>query len=417
MIRITRPYYEDCQDGGKITAMIIEEGRESEVWFQTKDEWKSYLCYDRADAFLLNILPHAMKTQQDIVSDAPISETLLYQVRHFQLPCVQKYAYKTEKISIQAEAIADCKKVPGRKIVGTGISNGVDSLYTVYKNINNVEENFRLTHLAYFAIGAAGDFGGEEEKELAEQRLQEVRRFAREINLPVVTLDSNINELFSDEYYIYVVSYRVMAAVLALQLLFDVYYFSSSYEIHEFHFPDNDSEFYDLLSCQNFSTSKVNFYSYGRDASRMEKLRYLAQIGGATYKYLQVCQTSYKNCCRCEKCLRTMAELDLLGATGSDVSILEKYAEVFDVDYYKKNRNRILGFGLSQRKEHSFWDDVYLKLKDQGIPMSVRKWEIWYIFRRFLSRRFRRLSKIYKKRFPNKNVGSSKQYHDLYIRL
>lgn len=414
MIELFAPVKSECAGVVKLQVHVIEttvSSMEYDIWFKTDEKWGDYYCDDRLDGFLIMVLCHAMITGQDIKCNAPVSESILYQIRSFQMPCVQKYIYHQKNITIDAEPIEDLRKSGNERVVATGASNGVDSMYTIFKHLYGIEmcENFAITHLAYFTAGAAGDFGGEEANELAIKRLHEVQRFSDKIGLPLVCLESNISEIF-DEIYVNVFSYRLMGSVLILQKLFDVYYVSTGVEISEFAFNDSDTSYYDLLNCTNMSTPKTRFYSFGLESSRMDKLKYIAQFD-LSREFLQVCQTSYDNCCRCEKCYRTMAELDAIGC-------IESFGKVFDLKYYQEKRDRILGNGFAHWDIHSHWKEVYVAMKNNNwITGKIRAWHLYYFMRARIAKNFRTFAAKYKKMHENKLAGSSEQYKDLYVRL
>jgi hypothetical protein len=48
--------------------------------------------------------------------------------------------------------------------VGTGISCGVDSFFTIKNNINLEMEKYNITHLTFFNVGSSGSYGGEESR-------------------------------------------------------------------------------------------------------------------------------------------------------------------------------------------------------------------------------------------------------------
>lgn len=70
-----------------------------------------------------------------------------------------------------------------------------------------------------------------------------------------------------------------------------------------------------LLTDPLFSDERLRIVHDACDARRMDKIRRLAQSPLAL-RHLRVCWESVDgmyNCCRCEKCLRTMTSLDILG--------------------------------------------------------------------------------------------------------
>lgn len=62
-----------------------------------------------------------------------------------------------------------------------------------------------------------------------------------------------------------------------------------------------------------------------------------------------------KNCGRCEKCTRTLLALDALGA-------LDKYRDVFDVDYYLSHKQSYFKTLCIQRSLHNeiIWNYILI---------------------------------------------------------
>ena len=201
--------------------------------------------------------------------------------------------------------------------------------------------NYKLTHLTFFNVGASGDYGGNHARDLFYQRIEAVRPCADELQLPLVTLDSNINEILNMNY-LPTHTYRNVAAVLALQKLFKTYYYSSGYTLWQFELNHSDSAHYDVYALDMLSTNDTKFFSSGEIYSRVEKTD-IVSTHPLSYKYLNVCVAAETNCSRCHKCQRTLVTLDLLGK-------LDLYNKVFDHNDYRMHRSKYFGLALSGRK-------------------------------------------------------------------
>ena len=65
----------------RLLCSITIVGEKSELWVSVEDKYSQYLCSERSDAFLIGLLPVAMRRGLDIVCEAPVSEKLLFQLR------------------------------------------------------------------------------------------------------------------------------------------------------------------------------------------------------------------------------------------------------------------------------------------------------------------------------------------------
>jgi len=82
MIVIGKPYVEGRGQEAYLCSLIKDECRNSEsvYWYSVENQYGEYLCDDYADAFLLMVLPVAIKTGQDIRLESPVSSQLLYNI-------------------------------------------------------------------------------------------------------------------------------------------------------------------------------------------------------------------------------------------------------------------------------------------------------------------------------------------------
>ncbi|KKH18142.1 hypothetical protein DU48_14445 [Methanosarcina mazei] len=332
------------------------------LWFSTTNEFGSYLCHERGDAFLVAMLLYAMKRGEDIHILAPISERLYYTLTKHFVEIIANMFPDYHRIQIIGDVTFEPIENAGG--VGTGFSCGIDSFCTVVEHTDeSCPPDHKLTHLTFFNVGASGDYGGDHARDLFHQRIEAVRPCADELQLPLVTLDSNINEILGMNF-VQTHTYRNVAAALALQKLFKTYYYSSGYSLQQFELNYSDSSHYDTYVLDMLSNNTIKFFSSGEIYSRVEKTDIVSK-NPLSYKYLNVCVVAEKNCSRCYKCQRTLVTLDLLGK-------LDLYNKVFDLNDYRMHRSKYFALVLSERKNDALKQEIYdaIKRDNFSIPFS-----------------------------------------------
>lgn len=317
----------------RMTSVVRDRGVERNVWFEVEERYGEYLCYERADAFLIGVLNYAMREHCDIRCEAPVGSELLYQIRTYLIPSLTRFSKMLYDVQIDAAIDSTIMRNAGG--VGAGLSCGVDSMHVVANYATTDYPGLKLTHLVLNNVGAF--YKGKEDRQY-EWQTQHARAFCKEYGYEFIQTNSNIaDEIVQNHFYTH--TYSSCFAVYALQKLWNVYFYGSSGEdFSAFSLLDNeahDAAHYELLSLDVFSTRSLKIYSEGGAIDRFDKMKRLVTFA-PTYKYLHVCGSdSGPNCGHCGKCLRTLTALDALGAIG-------KYREAFDVEGYLKDRKENL---------------------------------------------------------------------------
>lgn len=327
-IRIKQPYLEETVDEIRLCAEIHRQGQEQTLWFSAEKEYGDYLTMERSDAFLVALLPTAMREGEDLLCEGPVTKRLLYQINHYLIPMLADNLPSLHRITVRAQASEG--SLPCAEAVGTGWTGGVDSMYTVMEHLSPGESHYKLTHLL---ITSSGAFLPWKKTEILKEQVEKARQgIAADLGgLEVVGVDSNIQELFPEDF-MSVQGFRLASAVLALQKLFGVYLQSSSYSFSEFRFPDYCFSFYELAVLGFFETDNTVFYSAGGAYPRAGKLAHLADFPPA-WKYLHPCiMVKGDNCGRCKKCIWAQSMLYVMDK-------LERFSQVFDVEEFKKKKD------------------------------------------------------------------------------
>ena len=333
------------------------------LWFAVPLEYKDSLCADRGDAFVVAMLWYAMVTESDIVCEAPVSEKMAFGIKHYLVPALMK---EEKGYNRHIKLICNTTNVPiaNKGGVGTGMSCGVDSIYTLdLFSRSDVPNKYRLTHLTYFNMGAIFHPNRATKKvysmkefyettdNMSLEKLQNAQAVADMSSLPLLYVKSNMDSDYYRGAYGDTGVYRNCACVLAVAGLFSLYYCSSGGSNAFDLSLDKGSEYYEALLCDVFSTESLTFMLSDYD-TRLEKMEVLKN-NKAAQDYLDVC-FCFNSCGECSKCLRTLVTLDILG-------VVDKFGKVFDIEKYKTNRKSAFVW-LLKTKDIPGDDGVHAKL-------------------------------------------------------
>ena len=355
MLQIGAVYTQRLEDQTRLCADISLNGRGTTLWFGVDRQQEAYLCTGRSDAFVMALLPTAMRGGHDICCQTPMSRRLHYQLEQYLIPTLSSAGELYRPVAIHGP-VTDLP-VEHVRGVGTGFSGGVDSLYTVMTH--GADSDFPLTHLALFNVGV---FEGREFRQSFVKSCENGRKFAEEMQMELVGLDSNLPEALP-ERFLDVYSFRNLAGALALQSLFSVYLLSSGHDLANFGLDLHNSASYDLLTVHCAQTETLKMYLSGGQIRRSEKLRQLSRWT-PSYRWLHPCvygRVGERNCGHCKKCSRDMTTLYAMGA-------LERYERVFDLPAYYRALPQRIGFVLANRGNH-LYDETIGLLEEYDVPI------------------------------------------------
>ena len=345
MILIKRGYVSETPDAAILRTEIDIDDDKREVSIAVDKDYGKFLSPERADYALIAMLVYGLKNKHDITCEAPVTEELLYKLKEILIPTMVRSDTRNYPVKIQADIAPTLDKLHFDKRcgggVGTGLSCGVDSFYTVLKHMNSDYPNQDLTHIAVFDIG--GFHGLYKDVPLVKKKVfNRAAIVTKKIDLPLVRLESNFQHVIPMDN-LYVHTYRDTMAIYALQKLWRVYYYASGFSFREFSLENNsnvDPAHFELLLLDCFSTAGLKIFSDGSEGDRNDKIDFIAD-NALAQKYLHVCINREFNCGVCEKCLRTLFALDASNK-------LDNFRAVFDIDAYNKNRGNAYLFLYEQ---------------------------------------------------------------------
>ena len=281
----------ETSDGSAVLAGSIDGFR---VYYRFPAEYASRRI--RADAFLATALLPAMRAGRSIVvsHDVPVSPRLLaamdvlQDIFHLWYPGLTKVAISASKSPAESHSQG----------VASFFSGGVDGSYTFLKHQDEI------THLV-FVQGV--DIQVDNDSLYAEA-LAANQQFAVRWGKTLIPLRSNIRRFLHPRGTGWSISHGAGLASFAYSLGFPRTFIAATHTYAEL-FPWGSHPLTDGL----WSTEGTEVIHDGAESGRTEKLRRVAACPDAL-QLLRVCwQDAGYNCGRCEKCLRTMVSLRLLG--------------------------------------------------------------------------------------------------------
>ncbi|HVS01169.1 MAG TPA: hypothetical protein VMT16_00220, partial [Thermoanaerobaculia bacterium] len=254
------------------------------------------------DAFAAGLLLPAMALGEDLRIEGPVSPSLVRQLAA-AAELLAGWGSLSPHLRLRQVAVrAELEESAAAGGTGLFFTGGVDSFYSAHALGSQVD---RLVFVHGFDISLAN-------RPLRREVSRRLGEAAAEMGLELVEVATNYRRL-SDPIVGWVMSHGGALAAVGHALAggcsrfllssSDAYVTRVVYGTH----PDLDPR---------WSSDSVAFASVGSDLKRKEKLAALCGNGVAR-RHLWVCWENRRNlynCCRCGKCLRTMLQLEALGA-------------------------------------------------------------------------------------------------------
>lgn len=248
----------------------------------------------------LALLP-AMRTGMDLRVDGYLSDTFLHGVKKY-IDVFTQALPEFKTIDVKPLGTYLAKKVSGSSRCASFFSGGVDSFYTLLKGAEEITD---IIYIHGFDVRL---------DDLARRRAVDEMGHAvsTELGVTYLAIESNLGKVLQD--FGKWAEHAHGLAMLAVSRVLAGY-------VSEVRIPGTFSVAEQkpwgswLQTDPLFSDERLHIVHDACDARRMDKVRRLASEPLAL-QYMRVCWGSVEgmnNCCRCEKCLRTMTSLHILG--------------------------------------------------------------------------------------------------------
>ena len=282
--------------GSELSVTMLTGGERIPIWYRSSVP----LAAERADALVPVGLLAAMRTRRPLRLPLPVSPVLLA-----NLPRIQDilHAFSDGELSVvpvEAET-APAARAPAGRGTAAFFSGGVDAFYTV------LEHEPELTHLVFLqgfdVIDASSPKG--------VAAAAGARTVAAALDKTLVEVETNVRLVcrrFGTGTTTWGAALASVALLLQCELERILIAGSDSYATLV---PWGSHPLLDPL----FGTDALGIEHDGCEATRVQKVERIASSALAR-EHLRVCpeQLAELNCGRCEKCLRTMTTLRLIGA-------------------------------------------------------------------------------------------------------
>lgn len=349
-------------------------GLPEQLWFSVPRE-HGRLLSERADAAVCVLLIPAMRSGSQVRFTGPVTSALA----HWQGDAQAVYSLMGhgDPVTHVFDDPRPADTPPGG--VATGFSAGIDSWTVLAEHhYGDVPDTERLTHLLFNNVGshASADPRG-----LWAARLSQLAPVAGHIGLPLVDVDSNMDDFYGGPHDFQATHTprnaavaHVLAGGLGLWLYASAWAYGQSGPGPGRGY---DTSFTDAMVLPLLSTPGLMLRSSGGRHTRVEKTRLVAELEDA-WGSLDVCTVSSdgSNCSNCSKCLRTMVTLDSIGA-------LDRFTGQFDLTAFAGRRARWLANGL-RSFDPQVGEVVALVRESGGLGWDVRARAVKYRARALL---------------------------------
>lgn len=306
---ILEPWCE--QDGELVVAASLDDpqGCHHRLWWRLPVSWREATT-PWADPFVVAFVVAMMQWRRDVVVEGAVSPSLLANLEQYMAIWNAWMPDRYQPVEIRAgeETEASPPAEAGQAIAP--FSCGIDSSFTVYRH------HHRLVGRRSKPIGATVVMHGfdiwldqENARGMYDGLLEGARSMTRSLNVPCIPLTSNFHEL--PTVWGHSLGAHLVGGLRLLAGRFDAALFPN-----EFAYPIVGGAWGSHPIANPFLGSRhFPVIDDGGEAARCEKIRILAQWPEAM-RHLRVCYQnpgSHANCCRCEKCIRTILSFRAAG--------------------------------------------------------------------------------------------------------
>jgi hypothetical protein len=286
---------------------VLEDacGARQRAWYKLPVEHQSALT-GSCDPYLLPAIFVAMQKNARLVVHGQVSPSLLKNLTEFQ----RAWSGWRPGVYTPVEIIADDEReyqIKSERGVLASFSGGVDSVFTVWRHHNRLAGRQNLNIQS--ALMVHGFDIRLNQSEVFARASNKAQTLLDSLGIQLIALVTNLKKIginFDDAH-----SAILASCMMLLQGSYTTGLLANSYPYANLHFPWGSNPISDHL----LSSASFEVVHDGAACTRLNKVKLLAQWPEAV-RYLRVCLVGDhrdENCCRCEKCIRTILEFRVLG--------------------------------------------------------------------------------------------------------
>ncbi len=329
-MRISRPEISVVNGEMVVSAQVSFDqpllNKPDRLWFSVPEKFASFIS-QRSDAFAVGMLALAMHIGEDLTIEGELSPRLLRGMAEYQ----QAFHFWFPQMSVIKNDASCLSKIDpllaGKETISL-FSGGVDLTYTLMQHLPGKRpiQDFQIKY-GLFIHGFDIPLQNQPSFENAFNTLS---RELAVLDIGLIPLRSNLR-YFTSGLIPWSIAHGSahIAAGLTLDRQCSHLLVPASHFVDDFK-PWGSSPLVDHW----LSTEFIEVIHHGINASRMDKIQAISAWQPAQ-SFLRVCinekgRDGVQNCTRCEKCMRTMAMLELFG-TLEKFKTFPRYFGVWDI--------------------------------------------------------------------------------------
>jgi hypothetical protein len=247
-------------------------------------------------------VPHCILTGVNIVSEIAVDKTFINNLQNL-VPIFRKWHNNNNlKLNINVPIKDNSQIINNKKTIST-FTMGVDSFYTLYSNINNLDA-------ILFIIGFDIKL---HQKNLLDETIKNLKSVAKKYNKKLILCETDLKNKINHGKGFGWGHYWFGPA------LFNIIYSLNDFQellVPSSHlFNDNYIWGSQYILDKHYSSSFLNIIHDG-NLTRIQKIKFILDYDLDCLNYLRVCWENIDgkyNCTKCEKCFRTLYPIELYG--------------------------------------------------------------------------------------------------------
>lgn len=340
-------------DANVTTGVTIEDenGSRRNLWFRVPAIFAEKLS-NSCNAYVTGTVFTAMRESSDLVVHGEVSSVLLRNLEEFQAAWSSWYPEKYNKIEIVADKEIDTPACKKSNNAMAAFSGGVDGAFTVYRHSRNLCGRLRRDIKA--GVFIHGFNIGLDRNDIFEQAAKKAEIMLNSLGIDLITVATNFRDLgdsFRDAH-----AAEIASCLSLFENIYPTALIASSEPYNDLIFPWGSNPITDRL----LSSDKLEFIHDANAYTRSDKIEVISEWPEAL-KHLRVCwqiDNLDKNCCKCEKCIRTILNFRVFGID---------LPACFDEDATDK---MILNVRTANTVTLSFLEEILLMARERSISAS-----------------------------------------------
>lgn len=300
----------DIQVSARIELRSPRRGVPSELWFRFRQGTLPQISTD-CDSFAVALLLLGMQNGEPIEIRGSLSRKLFLGLQEYQRIYHSWFPERFKMIEIKPDLLRE-DQVDAGQGDACAFSGGVDSFYTLLSLLGRgvAAPGPKPTHAVFMA---GFDMPLHLSKSIGELTLA-YDEMMKTLGIELIIGSTNVRSFVNSVDWTNAHGQALVATALLFKSEWRHFYIPSSYTLKSYPKWGSHPELDFLLS-----TESLQMVHHGEHANRVKKLEVISKAK-ESFDRLRVCwiqDLGLKNCGQCEKCIRTMIALDILGALSN----------------------------------------------------------------------------------------------------